>query len=69
MNLYTLKAKVSLRVDGISGPFEKVHAWHVNANSIEEAKSKFEARVAQSERHVGYQHINFEYTEIIGEIK
>jgi len=48
MNLYTLKAKVSLRVDGISGPFEKVHAWHVNANSIEEAKSKFEARVAQS---------------------
>ena len=69
MSLYTLKAKVTLRVDGISGPFEQVRAWHVNANNLSEAKTKFEEHISQSEKHVGYQNIKFEYLEIIGEIK
>lgn len=69
MNLYTLKAKVILRVDGISGPFERIVTWHVNATNVDEAKAKYEERVSQSEKHVGFRSIAFEYIEIIGEIK
>lgn len=66
--LYTVRAKVIIRVAGISGPFEQTVAWHVHANSTKEAVYKYEQRVSQDFRYMAYQTIKFENYEIIGSI-
>lgn len=69
MNLYTLKSKVTIRIAGISGPFEEIKALHVNAPNLEIAKRKYESKISNDFLHMSYQSINFEYLEIIEEIK
>lgn len=67
--LFYIKAKVSIRVTGISGPFEKNSSALVNATTVSEAKTKFENNVKRENANMQAQSFNFEYTEIAGEIK
>jgi hypothetical protein len=67
--LFYIKAKVSIRVAGISGPFERSHSALVNANNVTEAKQKFEVVVKRENSNMQAQSFNFEYVEIAGEIK
>lgn len=67
--LYYLRANVSLRVAGISGPFLKTISWLVNANNPSEARAKFENQVYRDFAHMQFNDAQFEYTEFAGEIK
>lgn len=69
MNLYLLRAKVTKRVFGISGPFISTEGKLVNANSLAEAKIKFETAIRNNAANMECQSINFEYIEVIDEIK
>ena len=69
MNLYLLKANITKRVFGISGPFLSTEGKMVHANNMSEAKSKFEASIRNKAANMECESINFEYIEIIDEIK
>ena len=69
MNLYLIRAKVTKRVFGISGPFLSTDGRLVHANNLAEAKVKFEADVRRQAANMQCESINFEYVEIINEIK
>jgi len=69
MNLYLLRAKVTKRVFGISGPFQSTEGKLVHANNVGEAKTKFEAAIRNNAANMECQSINFEYLEVIDEIK
>jgi len=66
--LYLIRAKVTKRVSGISGPFVSTEGKLVHANHVNEAKSKFENSIRQNAMNMECQSINFEYLEIIDEI-
>ncbi len=68
MSLYLLKAKVTKRVFGISGPFQSTESKLVHANNIPEAKSKFETNIRSKAANMECESIAFEYIEIIDEI-
>ena len=67
--LYYIEAKVSVKVQGISGPFIKNTTWLVNASNLDHAKQKFEQRVAQDNADAMPEKINFEYIRLAGEIQ
>jgi len=69
MNLYLIKAKIIKRVYGISGPFENIEGRLVNAETTSEAKRKFEQSIQTSASNMECESINFEYIEVIPEIK
>lgn len=69
MNLYLLRAKVIKQVDGISGKFESVEGKLVNAPDSRVAKLKFENAIRSLAANMECRSINFEYLEIIDEIK
>jgi len=69
MDLYYIKAKISVRVEGISGPFNETLSALVRGVSTENAKVKFEAYVKQHYAHMQARKIDFEYLEVAGEIK
>ena len=66
--LYYIKAKIIIRVAGISGPFEQVISALVHGNTTNMAKSKFQNFAKQRFAHMQSQSIDFEYIEIAGEI-
>jgi hypothetical protein len=66
--LFTIEAKVIVRVRGIAGPFEQAVAWHVQAQNINEARSKYEKQVRQDFAYMQYESISFEYLRQIGTI-
>ena len=66
--LHYLEAKVSIKVDGISGPFEQTITWLVNAKNMSEAKSIYENRVRADFSHMQAQSFRFEYLKVAGEI-
>jgi hypothetical protein len=68
MSLYLLKAKVTKRVFGISGPFQSTESKLVHANNVPEAKGKFEINVRAKAANMQCDSIEFEYLEIIDEI-
>jgi hypothetical protein len=67
--LFYIKAETQAKVQGISGPFTNAPAYLVNANSREEARNKFEARVWADHAHMFPATINFDYKELAEEIK
>ena len=67
--LFYIKAKVSIRVAGISGPFEKQCSSLVNAGDVTQAKQKFENIVKHDNSNMQAQSFNFEYVEVASEIK
>ncbi len=67
--LFYLEAKVSVRVTGISGPFQEVITWLVNANNIIDAKEKFKAHVRSEKASALPESINFEFIKIAGELR
>ena len=67
--LFYIKAKVSIRVAGISGPFQRECSALVNANVVTEAKQKFENVVKHDNSNMQAQSFNFEYVEVASEIK
>jgi hypothetical protein len=67
--MFYIEAKTSIRVAGISGPFEQVCAYLVNAPHVAIAKQKFEAQIWRDFAHMAPAKIDFEYTKIAGEIK
>lgn len=66
--LFYIRANVSLKVDGISGPFIRPISWLVNADNHILAKQKFENQVKKDFAHMQFRSAEFEYTEIAGEI-
>ena len=68
MNLFYIKAKATVRVAGISGPFEKTTSHLVPANSLDEARIKFEKHVSATHANMQYQSIKFEYLEVATQI-
>jgi len=69
MNLYLLRAKITKRIFGISGPFLSTEGKLVHAVNLAEAKSKFERAIRTQAANMECQSIDFEYIEIIDEIK
>jgi len=67
--LYLLKANVTMKVQGISGPFLKTVTWLVNAENPNQAKFKYEEQVKRDHAHMHFSDIAFEYLEFAGEIK
>jgi hypothetical protein len=68
--MYYIKAKMSIRVPGISGPFEDNVTWLVHAPTLAIAKQKFESRVKQDNQNYGVEAaFTFTYLEIAGELK
>lgn len=66
--LFYIKAKVEVKVRGISGAFGDTKSYLVRANNIQEAKHKFESRVRAEKQHMGPDDIIFTYIEIAPEI-
>jgi len=62
--LYFIKAKVVIRVRGISGPFEQTVIQLVNAHTTNEARSKFEAHIRKRFAHMNGESFSFDYLEI-----
>lgn len=63
-----IKAKVSIRVAGISGPFEYIPSYLVNSRTVDHAKLKFEERVKWDNRNKEADSFKFEYLEVATEI-
>ncbi len=59
--LYWIQAKISIKVFGISGPFEQVVTQMVNAKNTTEARSKFENHMRKRFAHMQGESISFEY--------
>ena len=66
--LYYIEAKVSIKVAGISGPWDKTPTYLVNAPSVSVAKQKFEDQVRRDNANMEAQSFKFEYLKIAGEI-
>ena len=67
--LFYIEAKISIKVQGISGPFEGLESNLVNATSMREAQQKFEAHVRQKHSDKMPQSIKFDYTKLAYEIR
>jgi hypothetical protein len=67
--LYYLRANVTLRVAGISGPFVRTISWLVNADNPDQAKWKYERQVKRDFTHMQFSDVAFEYIEFAGEIE
>lgn len=67
--MYYIKAKVVIRVAGISGPWEAIISYLVNAPNLEVAKQKYELQVRKDKSNMDAQSFKFEYIEIATEIK
>ena len=68
MMKFYIKAKVTVRVFGISGPFEYIASYLVNDNTVEHAKIKFEDQVKWDNRTKEADSFKFEYLEVASEI-
>jgi hypothetical protein len=62
--LYWIKAKVVIRVFGISGPFEQTVVQMVNARSTVEARTNFENHMRAKFAHMNGESFTFEYIEV-----
>lgn len=70
MTVDTIKAKVIIRVQGISGPWEQIISKNIlDAPNIPKAKEFFEKYVWMEHQHMMPQSIKFEYIEISEGIK
>lgn len=67
--LFYIEAKVSVKVAGISGPFQETITWLVNANTLNEAKEKFKTRIRNDKASALPESISFEFVKIAGELK
>ena len=61
-----IKAKVIIKMDKISGPYEQIISWLVNTPNIGIAKQKFEERVRNDFAHMQARTFTFDYLEIAG---
>lgn len=59
--LYWIQAKISIKVFGISGPFEQVVTQMVNARNTHEARSKFENHIRHRFAHMNGESFDFQY--------
>jgi len=67
--LYYIEAKVSMKVAGISGPFEEIVTWLVNnVPNVAYAKQKYESQVRRDFAHIQAQSFEFKYIKIAGEL-
>ncbi len=66
--MFYIKAKVTMRVTGISGPFEYTASYLVNAANKSTAKSKFESQVRVDNKEKETTNFRFEYVEIASTI-
>ncbi len=62
--LYYVKAEVTVRIFGISGPFIDVISKLVDANSTPEAQKKFESHVLSMRQHMNPESVKYKYLEI-----
>jgi hypothetical protein len=62
--MYWIQAKVTIRVFGISGPFEQVVTQMVTAHDTNEARTKFEAHIRRRFAHMNGESFAFEYLTV-----
>lgn len=68
--LFYIKSIVSIRVRGISGPFEKTVSFLVdNAADVNHAKSKYETQIKKDFAYMQGESYQFQYLEIAPTIK
>ena len=66
--VFYIKAKVAVKVRGISGVFNEVRSHLVHANDSRDAQNKFENRIRRDKENAAPEDVNFEYLEIATEI-
>ena len=66
--LFYIEAKVSVKIAGISGLFQEVYVKLVHANSINDAKSKFESHIRSIKAHTMPEKLTFEYLKLGDEL-
>jgi len=62
--LYFIQAKISIKVAGISGPFEETITKLVNATSTHDAMAKYEKHIKEMFNHMHGESFNFHYNII-----
>lgn len=62
--MFYIKARVVIKVAGISAPYEKMCSYLVNAPNVAVSKQKFESQVRKDNTNMDAQSFKFEYTEI-----
>lgn len=67
--LFYLEAKVSVKVAGISGPFQTTISYLVNANDVNAAKQKFTEQVRRDNAKAMPESVNIEFIKIAPELK
>jgi hypothetical protein len=68
MKIFYIEAKVTIRVEGISGPWEPTVLHLVRANDLNSAKAKFESQVKKDNERMMAKSFVFEYLKIGTEI-
>jgi hypothetical protein len=68
MKMFYIRAKISARVFGISGPFEKVVSYLVSAPDPTQAQKIYETQVKQDFAHMHPESLNYEYQEVAPQI-
>lgn len=66
--LFYIEAKVSVKVAGISGPFQEVFVKLVNATTLNLAKRKFENNIKELKAATMPEKITFEYLKLGDEL-
>jgi hypothetical protein len=64
--LFWMRVKITVKVFGISGPFEEIKVQLVNAHSEHEAKKKFEDAIHRNKSNMQAESIQFQYLEFTG---
>lgn len=66
--LFYIRAKVEVKIDGISGLFGETKSYLVHGDHVQMAKARFEAQVKAEKRHMQPREVMFTYQEIAQEI-
>ena len=67
--MYLIEAKVTIRVRGISGPWEKIAGYLVEAGNQQEAQRKFETQVKNDNANMDAESFYFLYQRFFPTLK
>jgi hypothetical protein len=62
--LYYIEAKVIIKVFGISGPWEKIIGYLVDAPNVQTAKQKYTSQVKKDNSNMEAESFTFDYLKI-----
>ena len=67
--LFYIEGKVSVKVAGISGPFQTTVAYLINANDLNAAKRRFTDQVRLDNARALPESVNVEFIKVAPELK